>query len=234
MVEYRQHFAVGACREREGTQRVGIVGGDNAILAGQPRIGGFCIGDALAVAAEVQLDHKGRNIVVALDGGDQRGERLPQKVGGTGTCRAGEDGGGDAFGKGFGVPACIKAAHAVTVQNHRHIGKSFVQQGVHRVQIVQQVKATVRLAVVTALVFGGTAAMPQMVVTCQRNAMRGVKLRHGGIALHIFAHTVAQLQHSPHGYAGHRVQVGGALVLLVSGGKMQGFAVEFRHTVILL
>ena len=60
-------------------------------------------------------------------------------------------------------------------------------------QVVQQVKAPVRLAVVTALVFGGTAAMPQMVVARQCNAMRGVKLRHGSIALHIFAHTVAQL-----------------------------------------
>ena len=109
-----------------------------------------------------------------------------------------------------------------------------MQQGVHRVQVIQQVETPVRLAVVAALVFGGTAAMPQMVVAGQRNAMRGVKLRHGRIALYIFAHAVAELQHTAHRYTGHGVNVGGALVLLVGGGKMQGFAAEFRHTVILL
>ena len=101
-------------------------------------------------------------------------------------------------------------------------------------QVIQQVETPVRLAVVAALVFGGTAAMPQMVVARQRNAMRGVKLCHGGIALHIFAHAVAELQHTAHRYIGHGVNVGGTLMLFVSGGKMQSFAAEFRHTVILL
>ena len=101
-------------------------------------------------------------------------------------------------------------------------------------QVIQQVETPVRLAVVAALVFGGAAAVAQMVVAGQRNAVFGVKLRHGRIALYIFAHTVAELQHTAHRYIGHCVNVGGTWMLFVSGGKMQSFAAEFRHSVILL
>ena len=127
MVERGQHFTVGARSEPEGTEFVGVIIAHDLCVAAQPCVGGSGIWDALAIAAKVELDHQRGNVVVALDGGNQYGKALADGVHHTGAGRAGNDQRGDATWPLFGIPARIKAAHAVPVQDNGQTVKTLMQ-----------------------------------------------------------------------------------------------------------
>ena len=104
-----------------------------------------------------------------------------------------------------------------------------MQQCVHCVEVIQQVKTAVRLTVMAMLTCLGGIAVAQMVIARKGNTVGGIKLGHGRVAAHILAHTVAQLQNCTHRLAGHGVQHSGGGMAAVRGREGNGFAVEFGH-----
>ena len=58
VVEGGQHFPVGARGEREGTELVGVIIPYDLGVAAEPGVGRGGIRDALAIAAEIQIDHQ--------------------------------------------------------------------------------------------------------------------------------------------------------------------------------
>ena len=104
-----------------------------------------------------------------------------------------------------------------------------MQQGVHCVEVIQQVKTAVRLTVMAMLACLGSITVAQMVIARKGNTVGGIKLCHRGITAHILAHAVAKLQYRAHGLAGHGVQHSGGGMAAVRGREGNGFAVEFGH-----
>ena len=104
-----------------------------------------------------------------------------------------------------------------------------MQQCVHCVEVIQQVKTAVRLTVMAMLTGLGGIAVAQMVIARKGNTVGGIKFCHRGITAHILTHAVAKLQHRAHGLAGHGVQHSGGGMAAVRGREGNGFAVEFGH-----
>ena len=229
VVERREHLAVGRSGKPEGAQPVGVIGFHNAFIAGKPGVGRLRVLDFPAIAAEVQLDHQRRDIARPLDAGNQPGQPLADDIHKAGACRAGNDQRRDAFRPLLGVPARVKAAHAVAVEDNGRIGKALMQDTVHRVQVVQEVATAIRLTVVAVLPCLGGVTVAEGVVARQCNAVGSVELGHRCIAAHIFAHAVAELKDSPHRLAGYSVEECGGGVLSVRRREGNGFAVEVGH-----
>ena len=104
-----------------------------------------------------------------------------------------------------------------------------MQQCVHCVEVIQQVKTAVRLTVMAMFPCLGGIAVAQMVIARKGNTVGGIKLCHRGITAHILAHAVAKLDDCPHRLAGHGVQHSGGSMAAVRGREGNGFAVEFGH-----
>lgn len=229
VVEGGQHLPVGARGEREGAELVGVIIPYDLGVAAEPGVGRGGIRDALAIAAEIQIDHQGRDGVVALDGGNQSSQTLADGVHHAGTSCAGNDKCRDTLRPLFSVPSGIKAAHAVAVQDDGQAGKTLVQQAVHCMQVVQQMKAAVLFAVVAVLPCLGGVAVAQVVVACQGNAMGSVEIRHRCIAADVLAHAVAELDDCPHGHVRAGINDGRGGMFPVRGRKRNVFAVEGGH-----
>ena len=117
----------------------------------------------------------------------------------------------------------------MAIQKYRHARELLVDDAVHRVQVIQQVVTTARLAIMAVFPFVCGTAVTQVVVAGQSYAALGIPLRHGAVALYILAHAVAKLQNCTHRLAGHGVQHSGGGMAAVRGREGNGFAVEFGH-----
>ena len=198
MVDGRQHLPIAAHREGKRAQRVGIIGTHHRLVPGQPGVGGFGVRNLFAVAAHIGPDHKARNRLGAFQRRQNGGHALADHIQHTGARRAGKNQSPDGIRPALGIPAGVKAAHAVPIEKDRHPGEFFVQPGIHGVQILQQIKASAGHTVMAVFPGFCALAMSQMVIACQHNTMGGIKFGHRLIAAHILAHTMAELQYRPH------------------------------------
>ena len=229
MAQGGQHFAVGRRGKWEGAQRVCIVCLYHFRVTADPGIGRNSIRNAVAIGPHIQLNQRFGNIFWPAHSCGQRGNRPARLVADVRTRRAAENSAGDAFRPGFGIPAGVKAAHAVAIQKYRQTGELLVDDAVHRVQVIQQVVTAAGLAIMAVLPFVCGTAVTQVVVAGQSYAALGIPLRHGAVALYILAHAVAELQHGAHRHPRHGIHAGRHGMNTIGRRETNLFTLQLGH-----